>query len=57
MQMGVELSLNSISNMREFLKIMGKDLHAENFTRKECIVYGVIVPMTLVIISIVGGAL
>jgi hypothetical protein len=35
--------------MKEFLDIMAKDLMNENFTRKECLEYGVIVPIALVL--------
>ena len=33
------------------------DIKAENFTKQEFIVYGVIVPLALVAITIIGGLL
>ena len=41
--------------MKEFLKIMGKDILSENFTRKEYIVYGILVPLVLVAIMALSG--
>lgn len=34
--------------MKEFIKIMAKDILKENFTRKEYIVYGIIAPLGLI---------
>lgn len=33
------------------------DIKAENFTKKEFIVYGIIAPLTLVVVTILGGLL
>lgn len=33
------------------------DIKAENFTKKEFIVYGIIAPLALVVITILGGRL
>ena len=33
------------------------DIKAENFTKQEFVVYGVIVPLALVAITIIGGML
>ena len=41
--------------MKEFLKIMGKDILSENFTLKEYIVYGILVPLVLVAIMALSG--
>ena len=35
--------------MKEFLDIMAKDLMNENFTKAECVEYGVIAPIALVL--------
>ena len=35
--------------MKEFLDIMAKDLMNENFTKAECVKYGVIAPIALVL--------
>jgi hypothetical protein len=41
--------------MKEFLRIMGKDIMDENFTRKEYIVYGILTPIVLVGIMALAG--
>lgn len=41
--------------MKEFFEIMGKDILSENFTRKEYIVYGILVPIVLVAIMALAG--
>ena len=41
--------------MKEFLDIMAKDLMNENFTRKECLEYGVVAPMALVVICLIAS--
>jgi hypothetical protein len=41
--------------MKEFLRIMGKDIMDENFTRKEYIVYGILTPIVLVALMAVSG--
>lgn len=33
------------------------DIKAENFTRREVIVYGIIVPLGMVVMTIIGGLL
>ena len=43
--------------MKEFLKIMGKDIKSENFTRKEYIVYGIVAPLVLVLVCGLVGSL
>lgn len=43
--------------MKEFLKIMGKDILSENFTRKEYLVFGIVVPVALVIVLGMAGSL
>lgn len=41
--------------MKEFLRIMGKDIMDENFTRKEYIVYGILTPVVLVALMALAG--
>lgn len=41
--------------MKEMLKVFEKDIQEEDFTRKEKIVYGIIAPAVLIIITILGS--
>ena len=41
--------------MRDFLKIMEKDIQSENFTKREPYVYGIIAPVALVVILGIAG--
>ena len=41
--------------MKEFLDIMAKDIQVENFSRKECVVYGVVAPAALIVICMVAS--
>ena len=41
--------------MREFFDIMLKDSQVENFTRKEMVVYGVVVPAALVVVCMIAS--
>ena len=43
--------------MKEFLRIMGKDIMSENFTRKEFLVYGIVAPLVLVLVCGLVGSL
>jgi hypothetical protein len=43
--------------MKEFLKIMEKDILSENFTRKEYVVYGIVAPLVLVLLCGLAGSL
>ena len=43
--------------MKEFLKIMEKDIMSENFTKKEYVVYGIVAPLVLVIACVMAGSL
>ena len=43
--------------MKEFLRIMGKDVMTENFTRKEFLVYGIVAPLVLVLVCGLVGSL
>jgi hypothetical protein len=43
--------------MKEFMKIMGKDIMSENFTRKEIVVYGIVAPLVLVMMCGLAGSL
>lgn len=41
--------------MKEFLKIMGMDILSENFTRKQMVVYGILVPMMFIALMAIAG--
>ena len=41
--------------MKEFLRIMGKDIMDENFTRKEYVIYGIFTPIVLIGIMALAG--
>jgi hypothetical protein len=41
--------------MKEFFKIMEKDIMKEKFTRKEYIIYGIVYPLALVAIMCIAG--
>lgn len=41
--------------MKEFLRIMGKDIYDEHFTRKEYVIYGIVSPLVLVGIMALAG--
>ena len=41
--------------MKEFLRIMEKDIMREKFTRKEYIIYGIVYPLALVAIMCIAG--
>jgi len=43
--------------MKEFLRIMGKDVMTENFTSKEFLVYGIVAPLVLVLVCGLVGSL
>lgn len=43
--------------MKDFIKIMMKDILSENFTRREYVIYGVIAPMVLIAVCMLAGAI
>lgn len=43
--------------MKEFLKIMGKDIMSENFTRREYVLYGIVAPLVFVLVCGLAGSL
>ena len=43
--------------MKEFFEIMKKDIMSENFTRNECVWYGIVVPAVLVLVCGLAGSL
>lgn len=43
--------------MKEFLKIMGKDILSENFTRRDYVVYGIVAPLVLVLVCVLADSL
>ena len=43
--------------MKEFMKIMGKDIMSENFTSREYVVYGIVAPLVLILVCGLAGSL
>ena len=43
--------------MKEFVKIMEKDIMSEKFTKKEYVVYGIVAPLVLVLVCGLAGSL
>jgi len=43
--------------MKEFLKIMEKDIMSDSFTKKEYVVYGIVAPLVLVLLCGLAGSL
>lgn len=41
--------------MEKFINTMEKDVRKDNFTKKEMVVYGIIVPLALVLIMGLAG--
>jgi hypothetical protein len=41
--------------MKEFLRIMGKDIMDEHFTTREYVIYGILTPIVLVAIMALAG--
>ena len=41
--------------MKDLLNIYLKDIQVENFSKRECVVYGVIAPMALVMVCIIAS--
>lgn len=41
--------------MKKFMKTMEKDVRKDGFTKKEMVVYGIIVPLALVLIMGLAG--
>ena len=41
--------------MKEFLQTMGKDILSENFSRKQMVIFGIVVPMVLIGIMAIAG--
>ena len=48
-------SLKTKGPMREFLRIMAKDILSENFTNREYVVYGVMAPVALFALMCLAG--
>jgi hypothetical protein len=43
--------------MKQLVKLFEKDIESENFSRKECIVFGVLVPLALMAFCVGSVAL
>ncbi len=41
--------------MKDLLNIYLKDIQVENFSKRECVVYGVIAPMALVVVCLIAS--
>ena len=41
--------------MKEFLRIMGKDIYDEHFTAREYVIYGILTPIVLIVIMALAG--
>ena len=41
--------------MKEFLRIMGKDIYDEHFTKREYVIYGIVTPLVLVAVMALAG--
>jgi hypothetical protein len=41
--------------MKKFINIMEKDIQKDGFTKKEVLIYGVLVPISLVAIMAIAG--
>lgn len=41
--------------MKEFLQTMGMDILSENFSRKQMVIFGIVVPMVLIGIMAIAG--
>lgn len=48
---------NNKPKIKNIMKQIIDDIKAENFTKKEFIVYGIIAPLALVVVTILGGLL
>jgi hypothetical protein len=49
------IHFNTYMTMKEFLQTMGMDILSENFTRKQMVVYGVIVPVVFIALMAIAG--
>ena len=43
--------------MKDLLNIYLKDIKVENFSKRECVVYGIIAPMMLVVVCLIASIL
>lgn len=43
--------------MKKFIEIMKKDYESENFTAKEWLLYGVIIPLAFVCATLIAGVI
>ena len=41
--------------MKEFLRIMGKDIMDEHFSAREYVIYGILTPIVLIVIMALAG--
>lgn len=43
--------------MKEFINLMQNDIEKENFSKRDMVVYGILVPLALVALVAIGGTL
>lgn len=43
--------------MKELFDILSKDIMSEHFTRRECIIYSIIVPLAFIAVAVLAGAI
>ncbi len=43
--------------MRDLFNIFSKDIKDEDFTLRECVIYGIVAPMILIILAILSSLL
>lgn len=41
--------------MKELFELFEKDIKSENFTPRECLIYGVVYPLALVVVAILAS--
>ena len=55
MPLFTKIKLKTMGIMEKFMKMMEKDFQKEDFTKKEMVVYGIIVPVVLIAIMAFAG--
>ena len=51
------LFTKTYTTMKEFINLMQNDIEKENFTTRDMVVYGILVPLALVALVAIGGTL
>jgi hypothetical protein len=55
MPLFTKIKLKTMGIMEKFMKMMEKDFQKVDFTKKEMVVYGIIVPVVLIAITAIAG--